>query len=261
MPEGPEVLHYYKFVKSNLQNKILKNFNILSGRYLNKIPKNINELMHYLPLKIISVNVKGKTIFIELNNEISFIMTHGMTGYWSNIEEKHARFEFQTNDGMSLYYIDPRNFGTLNITTSKDDLKIFKNKLGPYILDDNLTYEEFYSRLSKKRKSKIAVALLDQSLISGIGNYLRCDILWYSKIDGEKRINELTNEEKEKLYKNSINICRYHSRLPYNLEFVPEDFNREFYVYMQNEDVYGNKVYKKILNGRTFHYINFYNKL
>lgn len=255
MPEGPEVLEYYKFVKSNLQNLILDKFVILSGRYLNKSPKNLDVLMNLLPLKIISVNVKGKTIFIELDRNISFIITHGMTGYWSNIKEKHARFEFKIDDNISLYYIDPRNFGTLNISITEDDLNTFKNKLGPYILKDNLTYEEFYSRLSKKGKSKIAVALLDQSLISGIGNYLRCDILWYCKINGEKRINDLTVYEKEILYINSINICRYHSGLSYSLEIIPEDFNREFYIYMQKEDIYGNVVFKKILNGRTFHYI------
>jgi DNA-formamidopyrimidine glycosylase len=256
MPEGPEVLQYYKFVNSNLQNQILKNFNILSGKYLKTNLKNIDLLKDSLPLKIQNIVIKGKTIFIELSNNVSLIITHGMTGYWSNECEKHARYEFILDNDNKLYYIDPRNFGTLNIVTSIYELELFKDKLGPYILDEKLTYDDFYSRLGKKVKSKIAIALLDQSLISGIGNYLRCDILWYSKIDGEKRIGELTEEEKQKLYINSVNICKYHSGYKsYNLEFTPQDFQREFYIYMQNEDIYGNTVYKKTLNSRTFHYV------
>ena len=71
MPEGPEVLQYYKFVKSNLENKTLRNFNILSGRYLKKTPKNLDILIDSLSLNINKVNVKGKTIFIELDNNIT----------------------------------------------------------------------------------------------------------------------------------------------------------------------------------------------
>lgn len=253
MPEGPEVLEYYNFINPFLSSNRLLEFNVLSGKYSKISIKNIESLQSVLPCEISDIEIKGKTIFIMLKNNYSFVITHGMTGYWSLDCEKHARVEFKT-DNCSLYYIDPRNFGTINICTNTDELNKSKDKLGPYIFDKNMSYEMFYSRLSKKPKSKIAVALLDQSLISGIGNYLRCDILWYARINGEKRIYQLDDFEKQLLYKSSINLCKYYANLPHKLKITPCDYDRDFFIYMEDKDIYGNTIYTKKLNGRTFHY-------
>jgi formamidopyrimidine-DNA glycosylase len=255
MPEGPEVLEYYNFIKPLLKNKILKSFNILSGKYLKKDIVNIDILTNNLPCKINRVLIKGKTIFICLNNKCSLVITHGMSGYWSDEIEKHARLSFEVGVNK-LYYIDPRNFGTISICITEEEFNLRINKLGPYVLDNDITYEQFYSRLDKRPRSKIAVALLDQNLISGIGNYLRCDILWYSNINGEKRIGELNKEDKISLYDATINICRYYAELSYNLKVVPSEYNRDCYIYMEDYDIYGNIVLTKKLNGRTFHYVN-----
>jgi formamidopyrimidine-DNA glycosylase len=253
MPEGPEVLDYYNFIKPFLYGNTLLEFNVLSGKYTSTPIKNIEYLQDCLPCEISDIEIKGKTIFIVLKNNYSFVITHGMTGYWSDENENHARIEFKM-DKMSLYYVDPRNFGTINICITENELNKSKDKLGPYIFSKNMSYELFYSRIDKKPKSKIAVALLDQNLISGIGNYLRCDILWYVRINGEKRINELDNFEKQMLYKACINICKYHANLPHKLKITPCDYDRDFYIYMQEYDIHGNEVYTKKLNGRTFHY-------
>lgn len=254
MPEGPEVLDYYNFISPFFKNQVLKDINILSGRYTKQQPENYDSLKNLLPLKVKDISVKGKTIFIELDKNMSLVITHGMSGWWSDTEEKHARFEFIIEKNK-LYYVDTRNFGRICITTTQEELALRKDKLGPYIFDEKMNYEKFYSRLGRKIKSKIAVALLDQNLISGIGNYLRCDILWYVKIEGEKRIGQLTEEEKFKLYDSAINICRYHANLSYKLDFTPEDYDRDFFIYMEEEDIYGNTVHTKKLNSRTFHYI------
>lgn len=253
MPEGPEVLGYFNFIEPFFYGAVLEDIDILSGKYLKKGLDNFNELHSSLPCKVKEISIKGKTIFIFLENKYSLVITHGMSGYWSDENEKHSRVKFETNK-QQLYYVDPRNFGTITICLTEEEYHFRQNKLGPYILKDNLTYEEFYSRLSNKPKSKIAVALLDQNLISGIGNYLRCDILWYSKINGETKIEDLTLKQRIKLYNASINICRYHAELSYTLEFTPSDYSRDFFIYMEDNDIYGNEVLTKRLNGRTFHY-------
>jgi endonuclease-8 len=255
MPEGPEVLGYYNYIQPILKNKTLNILDILSGKYLKKELINYDAFIAKLPSKITNVIVKGKTIFISLENDTSLVITHGMTGYWSSDNEKHARVKFVLDSEVSeLFYVDPRNFGSIIICLNKEELYFRENKLGPYVLNDSMTFDTFYSRISKKSKSKIAVALLDQNLISGIGNYLRCDILWYAKIDGDTRICELTTSQKTDLYNASINICRYYADLSYELDFTPEDYERDFYIYMEEDDVYGNQVYTKTLNCRTFHF-------
>lgn len=258
MPEGPEVLGYYNYIQPILRNKTLNMLDILSGKYLKKELINYDALIAKLPSKIDDIIVKGKTIFISLENDTSLVITHGMSGYWSSNNEKYSRIKFELGgkdrESSELFYVDPRNFGSMIICLNKEELYFRQDKLGPSILTDNITFDIFYSRLNKKFKSKIAVALLDQNLISGIGNYLRCDILWYAKINGDTRIGELTNKEKIDLYNASRNICRYYAELSYELDFTPEDYERDFFIYMEEHDIYGNQVSTKILNGRTFHF-------
>ncbi len=255
MPECPEVLEYFNFITPFFTDKILYDLDILSGKYLKKPINNFNMFREKLPSKIKKILIKGKTIFICLENEYSLVITHGMTGYWSMDKEKHGRLCFNLGD-EEIFYVDSRNFGTITICLNEQEFNYNENKLGPYVLEDNITFDKFYSRLNKKHKSKIAVALLDQNLISGIGNYLRCDILWYAQLDGEKRIGELTYDEKTRLYEATINICRYYANLSYKLEFTPEDFNRNFFIYMEKRDIYNNPIETKKINGRTFHFVN-----
>jgi formamidopyrimidine-DNA glycosylase len=251
MPEGPEVLNYYLFIKPIFENKIIQNLNVLSGKYINKGISNIEKVKN---LKIEDVLLKGKTIFIKCENNISLVFVHGMTGYYSKEKEKHSRivFNFEDNEDK-LYYNDPRNFGTLNIHTSQENFEKAWNSLGPDILNTKVNIDEFYSRLDKYPKMKIGIALMEQKLLAGIGNYLRCDILWYCKLHYERKIGTLTDNEKEKLYDISINMIKYHANLEHNLKYLPKN---EFFCYQQNKDIFGNKVLQAKFNSRTIHYVN-----
>jgi formamidopyrimidine-DNA glycosylase len=253
MPEGPEVLEYYNFIKEFFYDNTLCNIEIVSGKYIKKELPNFDIFKQSLPCKINDITIKGKTIFIKFDNKYGLVITHGMSGYWSDENEKHSRIKFELKND-NLYYVDPRNFGSIIVCLNDEEFYFRENKLGPYIFDKNMSYELFYSRLDKKPKTKIAIALLDQNLLSGIGNYLRCDILWYSKINGEKRIEDLSDFEKMVLYKSAINICKYHAGMKHFLKITPNDYNRDFFIYMEDEDIYGKKVHTKKLNGRTFHY-------
>lgn len=181
-----------------------------------------------------------------------------MSGYWSFEKTKYSRIQFTTkirDEKRIVYFDDIRNFGTITFC----DICEFQNRvdrLGPDVLSSTLTYQEFWSRLGKKRLSKIGAVLLNQNIIAGIGNYLRADILWYCKIDGTTKVKELSEEQKNDLYEGAKNICRYHAYYPYDLRITPKQFGRDFFVYMQETDPYGNLVYTKNLGSRTFHYID-----
>jgi formamidopyrimidine-DNA glycosylase len=252
MPEGPEVLNYFKFISPILENKIIENLQIISSKYTRKGIPNIEKVKD---LYIKDTLVKGKTIFIKCENNITLVFVHGMTGCYSIEKEKHSRIEINFKNKDKLYYNDMRNFGTLNIYTTVNDFEKSWNSLGPDILNTEVNYEEFYSRLLKYPNMKIGIALLEQKLLAGIGNYLRCDILWYSKINYERTIRTLTEEEKLILYDASINIIRFHANMSYNLKYLPKN---EFFVYQQKYDIFNNKVIRKEFNNRTIHFVDWF---
>jgi formamidopyrimidine-DNA glycosylase len=250
MPEGPEVREYFLYIEPLLREEKITNIEVLSGKYKTKIQ--VDNIERVKEVLILDVLLKGKSIFIKCEKNICITFVHGMTGYYSEKKEKHSRIVLHLYD-KKLYYNDPRNFGTITITITPEGFDKIYNSLGPDVLKDNISYEDFFSKLNKKPKLQIGSSLLDQKLICGIGNYLRCDILWYCKIHHERTIGSLSEEEKNKLYLASINITRFHANLSYELEYEPET---EFFVYMQEEDMFGNLVKRDKYKGRTIHYVD-----
>jgi formamidopyrimidine-DNA glycosylase len=96
---------------------------------------------------------------------------------------------------------------------------------------------------------------MNQKVISGIGNYLRSDILWLSRIDPFRLVKDLTEKEIKRIYQNTrlLTWGDYHFKKAVKLKIIKEDdklpihYKRNFFVYDQKEDIYGNPVIKKEL--------------
>jgi formamidopyrimidine-DNA glycosylase len=96
---------------------------------------------------------------------------------------------------------------------------------------------------------------MNQKIISGIGNYLRADCLWVAKISPHRLVKNLDDTEFRKLF----NACRLLTWGDYNRSKaiklgiinennkLPEDYNREFFIYFEEKDIYGNEIKKEEL--------------
>ena len=95
----------------------------------------------------------------------------------------HLNVEFKTSKG-SLFYYDTLSFGTLKVIKGIDELNKKLKTLGPDIMDIGTDLVVFKTQIKKTKnlEKEIGVVLMDQKTISGIGNYLRSDILYLSKI-------------------------------------------------------------------------------
>jgi formamidopyrimidine-DNA glycosylase len=168
----------------------------------------------------------------------------------------HLNVEFKTDKG-SLYYYDTLSFGTLKVIKTIEELHEKLEKIGPDIMDSNTTFEVFKEKINKIKnlKKEIGIVLMDQKIISGIGNYLRADILYLSKINPFRKVKNLTNLELKKIFNNSklltwgeydideakqLNIIKSNSKLPV-------DYNRLFFVYQEDTDIHGYTILKKEL--------------
>lgn len=264
MPEGPEVKYLTDFLNNNLKDKILNKITINGGRYKKHgPPKNFKKLVDKLPLKIKSVNCYGKFIWWEFENfDLTLWNTLGMSGWWTFDNEKHNNVSFKLKND-TIHFNDVRNFGTI-IICDRESLNKKLDKFGPDILTTDNLENKFIERIHKKRNDMlIASALLDQSVASGCGNYLRAEVLYLSKISPFRELKDLTDDELKRIW----NILRqlgynyYNKRLGKKLGIIDgkykfaESYKRQFLIYMQETDVNGNKTKKEKIKDRTIHYI------
>ena len=143
MPEGPELKNLCDSLQI-LKNKKLKNFNILSGRYKKDdiILENYYDFNNELPLRINSINVKGKLLYFILDNEWIILNTMGMSGRWTKIYQKHCHLELFF-DNNKIWFCDPRRFGTIKIIKGKNLLYKKLESIGPDLLNSHINNEQF----------------------------------------------------------------------------------------------------------------------
>jgi len=259
MPEGPEIKFYYNQFLKGLRNKTLNNIEIKSGKYTRKNIENLNSLKKLLPLRITNTGVKGKNVWIELDKDMSIYFTHGMTGFWNkNDTLKHNHIELLINN-EKLYFNDMRGFGNVTVTTSKEELNNKIDNLGLDVMNIKKTDKNKFNNIlftDKNRNKVIGKVLMDQSYLSGIGNYLRAEILWESEISPYRKLSDFTTEDKNKLFNAIIKLVNYHYKNICNHKraHYPDRYDT-FKVYMQYKDILGNTVTREKMDNRTVHWV------
>jgi len=200
MPEGPECKTLVDDLNEAIAGKTIHVISITGGRYLSQPFVGFDDLSELLPLTVVSVKVKGKFIWFECSNEISLWSTLGMTGWWSENSGKYDRIvlsfstEASDEECQNLYYSDTRNFGTFKVCQSAKELDQKLRSLGPDIMD-NIGFDLFETSLRKKNNWNICKALMDQSVVSGIGNYCKAEILYRCSISPFRLVSEISRDE------------------------------------------------------------------
>lgn len=261
MPEVAEVALTAEILNKYLKKKKLLEFNIISGKYLNKKPTCYDEFIEILPLRITSVNSKGKFLWFELkgkeNKKWYIWNTFGLTGMWSLFKPKYVRLSLTCENNMTAYFSDMRNFGTIIFNNDRDSLNKKLNTLGPDFLKDDFD-------LKGIRKCNIPVVkiLMNQTKMgSGLGNYLVAEILYRARISPHRLGSDLSKRDVKKLIywiKYVVKLSYVDNRIGYmvNLNEEAKKIKRknyhpdvklkedtfQFLVYRKKEDPDGNKV-------------------
>ena len=295
MPEIIEVKSYSDFIKKNALNKQLLDIKIIRGRYITHGPfEHYKEIKRKLPLKLIKVGGKGKYMYLEFEDNYYIGVTLGLYGGWffnkkdsdklihglhkdlrygqdetNNYVEsakKHINVKFIFESGTLSFY-DVLSFGTIKIFTSKEELEKKISKIGLDIMDINTTFDMFSEKINKKSNLDkfIGLILLKQNIIAGVGNYLRADALWMSKISPFRKVKNINNDELYKLYYNLrlLTWGSYNRNKGIKLKIIkktdklPSDYGRSFFVYYQDEDINKNEVkMEKLYEGSQIRYIH-----
>ena len=152
--------------------------------------------------KIDHVRRVGKSIVMDLVRGKTaagqFLVHLGMTGRLlvSNAEvllPPHTHAVLSLADGRELRFVDPRRFGRLSVVTAEGGYE------GPGVEPTTVTAEEF-TTLFKGRKLAIKAALLNQSILHGVGNIYADESLFRAGIRPRKQAGKLTRAELGRLH-------------------------------------------------------------
>lgn len=206
MPELPEVETVKNQLRVQLKGKKIKSVDV---RYNDVIEyPSVNNFIKCIDnQEIIDIKRRGKWLVFELNDY--YLLSHlRMEGKYSfhKLDDKISKHEhviFRLDNNSELRYHDTRKFGKMHlIEKSKISVigPLIKLGLEPWDYRLDVYYlKEKYSRKSLPIKS----ALLDQSIIAGIGNIYADEILFLSKINPYKKCNMLTEDELDAIIRNT----------------------------------------------------------
>ena len=181
---------------------------------------------------ITALSCKGKFIYMILSSKTgdddvvdddyqrSIWITLGMTGQFVNDQAKTKPvasnsaksssgprwymelMDTQTKETRKVYYRDTRNFGTLRFSLSVKELNDKLDSLGPDMLAETSTEDIFLAAMKKStQKRNICKFLMDQSKISGVGNYILAEGLYRARLDPFAEISEINIMQRKRLFK------------------------------------------------------------
>lgn len=219
--------------------------------------------------RIRSIDVKGKFMYWTLGDEWSLWCTYGMSGQWSTERSKHSAviiLHRTTRVGVledclpGICFNDPRHFGTLKFVKGHAALDKKLASLGPDMLSEPSPDEAaFRQALLRKHDRTLAEVMMNQSVVSGVGNYVKAEALYLAELSPHRLVRDLTTEEIERLRVQVINVMKasYNNggatiRSYANVDGTKGEAQRRFAVYGNKEDLMGNPVTaEQTADGRT----------
>lgn len=224
MPELPEVQTIVSDLNKKIVGYTIVDFwsdwpKAIKNKKLSNFKKEIRDR------KILNVRRIGKNIFIDLSGEKTLYIHLKMTGHLLVKSQKSTKskvlknyFDDKVNSyvhhiwkleknkiKINLEFSDMRKFAKIVLDDTKKigELKEIK-KLGMDIMDKKFTLQKFEELLKGKsaswRNRSIGLALMEQELISGIGNIYRSEILYEAKILPQRKVESLSKNERIKIY-------------------------------------------------------------
>jgi formamidopyrimidine-DNA glycosylase len=210
-----------------------------------------------------SVDAKGKFMYWTFDNGWYLFSTFGMTGQWSPEEGKHPCLIVQFEGGSEeMVFNDPRHFGTIKFVHGKKllDNKLFELGWDPLQmpLSTNLAWVKWH--LAKTGKG-IGEVLMDQGVFAGVGNYIRAEALYLSRLSPFRPANTLSEDESHNLCQCIVDVMEesYEHQgatiQTYKTVYGEEGkYSSLFKVYGKKKGPCGNAVVKQDSGGRSIHW-------
>ena len=208
MPEIAEVETVRNVLKSQILNKQITKIDVY---YPKMIENNIEEFQKSLiNSKFVDIKRRGKYLLFETSKYylISHLRMEGKYFFSTAAEpkSKHEHIRFTFDDDTSLRYEDVRKFGRMHLVSkNKLETDVGVSKQGVEANSKDLTGEYIYTKI-KAKSLPMKTILLDQTIISGLGNIYADEVLYYAKISPLKKGKDINIDECQRIAEGSIKI-------------------------------------------------------
>lgn len=224
MPELPEVETVRLGLSTLLPGKTISN---VTHDWTKSFPNDTQEVAQFLiGAKIVAIRRRAKVLIIELSSGYALVIHLKMTGQLvfrsqdysfgaghpnhsliGDLPDKSTRVIIDFQDGSRLFFNDQRKFGWMKLLPIPAvQLLSFFQKVGPEPLHKDFTWQVMRGRLRKRANSNIKAALLDQSVIAGIGNIYADESLWGAKIHPLKKVADISDAKIKALHDSLVQI-------------------------------------------------------
>lgn len=143
---------------------------------------------------------RGKYLWLDLGDDEALLAHLGMSGQLriqppEATDETHLRVRFGfTDDGPQLRFIDQRTFGGLSVQDLVDGVPVPVAHIARDPMDPCFDLDAVVDRM-RGRRTEIKRALLDQTLVSGIGNIYADEALWLARLHWARPTATLTRAQ------------------------------------------------------------------
>jgi formamidopyrimidine-DNA glycosylase len=205
MPELPEVETLVRGLRPHLEGRVLKSVRVARPDLRFPFPPRFAERL--TGRRVLGVGRRAKYALVTLDSGEVWLMHLGMSGrvlVEANPRGPHAPLAhdhvvIETDAGARIVFNDARRFGFMDLFAARETAA---NKhlagLGPEPLSDDFSVASLEAALAGK-KTPIKAALLDQSVVAGLGNIYVCEALFRASISPKRRAATVKGDRAKRL--------------------------------------------------------------
>lgn len=217
MPELPEVETVRRGLHELLIGRTVASETHDTAKSFPNAPDEVQSFL--IGATVIDVRRRAKVLMIDISTGYTLVVHLKMTGQMvfrgeqifgaghpndsliGKLPDNSTRVTLTFTDDTKLYFNDQRKFGWMRLLPTSEVVSMpFMQKVGPEPLEADFTAEQFASRFVRRGRTSIKAALLDQSVVAGVGNIYADESLWGAKVHPQRLVNTITTDEFAALY-------------------------------------------------------------
>jgi formamidopyrimidine-DNA glycosylase len=226
VPELPEVETVRVGLARLLPGRVIISAEHDTDKSFPNAPEDVRQFL--VGTSVTDVRRRAKVLLIELSSKYTLVTHLKMTGQLvfdgshehfgaghpsaslvGELPDKSTRVTLTFKDGSKLFFNDQRKFGWMKLLPTVEVPNIdFMKKVGPEPLLADFTWQVMQGRLQRRKNTNIKAALLDQSVIAGIGNIYADESLWGAKLHPSTLVKDVADVKIKALHKALVDVLK-----------------------------------------------------